>query len=108
MAWAHKWMRLNASGERGAKAKKKCVAVEMTEEEASYQIPKKTVQKAKRKVYTRAWGAVHKFAKKEGKRAEEAKALARNAGCDAVRAWSDIVGTWVDSTRACSVCVRER
>ena len=40
--------------------------------------------------------------KKEGKSAEEAKALARNVGTDALRAWIDIDGTLSDSIRVWS------
>ena len=113
----NKWMQLNASGERVAKPKKKRRSLEMTEEEAAdyiaYAPPgmkdrykrfveKERVKAAKKRVHSKAYSNALYRAKKEGKSAEEAKALARNAGSDALRAWTGIVETWSDSTRAWS------
>ena len=110
-------MRLNASGERVANPKKKRRSLEMTEEEAAdyiaYAPPgmkdrykrfveKEKVKAAKKRVHSKAYSKALYRAKEEGKSAEEAKALARNAGSDALRSWTGIVETWSDSTRAWS------
>ena len=78
---------------------------------------KSGVSAAKKRVHSKAYSAAFRCARKEGKGAEEAKALARMAGTEATRAWTDLVGSWSDSTRAWSdisrarstlCCVRER
>ena len=58
---------------------------------------------AKNRAYQKAYRAIRRLTKREGKVLDEkAKALARDAGRDAYRACTDIGGTSSDSTRAWS------
>ena len=62
-------------------------------------VEKEKVKAAKKRVHSKAYSKALYRAKEEGKSAEEAKALARNAGSDALLAYT-WDGPQSDSTRA--------